>query len=178
MWQLTPRRLLALALAVVAVVALAGCQQPAPKIRLLAGGDYFDAGARVWCFPGQRFTGPGSCAERTPDSPRLTVAQGQQIGVEVPREVAKRGWYVSIAVAAGDATAGGTGTEKNSGAENNSAEPQFQRGAVQRDNSYFSFTVPNFGGNNAISVQVIALGSGDRNSGLWQFILLNRDAAK
>lgn len=136
---------------------LAGCTKPTPAINIVSSGHYQSTDALVWCFNGQHFTGPGSCAEHSAHQPRLKVRAGDQVSVEVPQEVRKRGWYVAVAVSG----AGG--------------KAQYQRGPIQKDHSYFSFTVPQFPHSQTMTVQVVAVGDGKQNSGIWQFYLLNKE---
>ncbi len=153
-----PVRLLALAAALLGLALIAGCDKPVPSISIVSAGKYQHTAAVVWCFDGQRFDGPGSCTQRTSSQPRLQVRGGEQLSVEVPQEVRKRGWYVAVAIGR-DA--------KN--------KEQYQRGPIQHDHSYFSFTVPRFPSSNTMTVQVIAVGDNNTNSGIWQFFLINKD---
>ncbi|NUS73100.1 MAG: hypothetical protein HOQ05_06795 [Corynebacteriales bacterium] len=150
------------ALGLVALGALTACDKPTPVAGIVAGGKYVNAEATIWCFGDDVYTGPGSCSERQIKTPRVKVRGGEQVSVEVPKEVADKGWYVAVAT-------------EPAGEEKEENEPQFQRGPVQEDSTYFSFTVPQFESTPMIPVQVIALGEGDTNTGIWQFLLVNSE---
>lgn len=165
------RRYALLTIAVATLFALTGCDKPTPIVRMVSGGEYADSQAMIWCFGDDTYSGPGSCTERKVVAPRLKTRAGDQVSVEVPESVADRFWYVSVATIA--ETPPSEAVDEDSMA---APTPEFQRGPLQKD-SYFSFTVPEFGESSVLPVQVVALGGSDTNSGMWQFLLVNADTA-
>jgi hypothetical protein len=118
---MTARRLLAASVAGVAVLALAGCQRPAPIVTVVSGTSSTWKEADAYCFPGQSVQ-QGNCARRDSHVAKLEVVPGQRVGVDVSRPVQERGWLVELS----------------------SPGNQPQSSDVQKSH-YFSFTAPNTG---------------------------------
>jgi hypothetical protein len=126
---MTARRRLAttvgrLGLAAAAVVALTGCERPAPIVTVVSGSTSEWKEADVFCFEGQS-PEAGDCAQRSTETPRIPVTPGERVGVDVGKEVRERGWFVALSGPAGQGEA--------------------QESDVQVDQAYFSFTAPNVG---------------------------------
>lgn len=85
------RRTAAMTSALLATLALAGCEKPTPPVTFYSSGTAVDLRASSWCFePGDRET----CRDDGTAVPRLPVRNGQ-VAVNVTGEIAERGWYVS-----------------------------------------------------------------------------------
>ena len=142
-------RLTATATSAIALLALTGCERPAPIVTVTSGGDSVHKAADVYCFEEQS---GDECAERAEGVTTLEVSPGQQVGVDVDKDVAERGWYIELAARDG--------------------QGQPQRSDVQ-DDHYFAFTLQGIG-EEGLVLSVKALpeeGSEDEESGLWTFEL-------
>lgn len=150
------RRLLATLSAGVAVVALTGCERPAPIVTVVSGTTSEWKEADVYCFDGQSLA-DDECAQRAEGAPvQLEVTPGQQVGIDVDKDVVERGWYILLA--------GPTAGE------------QAQQSDVMEDSHYFTFTAPNVGPG-GLRLTVVALGEQGREgppSGEWTFDLVAR----
>ena len=145
------RRLTATATAGIALLALTGCERPAPIVTIVSGGESVHKEADRYCFEGQ--TGE-DCVSRAEGTTSLEVSPGQQIGVDVDEDVVERGWYIELT------GPGGQG--------------QAQRSDVLEDQHYFAFTAPNLGAEGLL-LTVNALGEDGAEgepSGEWTFELL------
>jgi hypothetical protein len=111
-----PATLGRLSIAAAAVVALTGCERPAPIVTVVSGTTSEWKEADVYCFDGQSLDSE-DCARRSAETPRVEVS-GQRIGVDVSKTVAERGWFIEV---------GG-------------ADGQGQRSELQLDRHYASFT--------------------------------------
>jgi hypothetical protein len=154
--MLTRRRAGATA-ALLAALALTGCQKPVPEVTALADGEFVQIPASMFCFDGARYTGPGSCREAK-SAQSVTVRPGSPVSVEVPQEIREHGWYVRVVGANG----------------------QITPGPIQKDSSYFKLSA-DFGQASVLNLQVVALPSGTvgdgQPSGIWELHLRNRDAS-
>lgn len=141
-----------IAAAAVVALALASCQRPAPSVTVVSGTTSVNKEADVWCFPGQS-QAQSNCARRDASVPALAVTPGQRVGVDVGKDVAKRGWLVQLS------TQGG----------------QPQSSEVLVDKYYFAFTAPNAGGTLRLVVRAVdpqdAAGGA---SGQWTFDLTSK----
>lgn len=149
--------------AAAAVVGTAGCglQKPTPIVTLVSGGSSVYAEAARYCFEGQdpaaEMGAPGACSveERAPVV--LRVRPGDQVGVDVARELAETGWFVSVTQPGAD---------------------QPNRSGV-RTGHYFTFQPP-FQDNRPLTMEVVSLADPDpanttqRPTGTWTFVLAPR----
>lgn len=72
-----------------AMVVLAGCQKPAPKIGVLSGSTYRTVEPSTYCFS------DGHCRpSSTIDLPVVTAAPDSKVLIDVPRQVEGGGWAV------------------------------------------------------------------------------------
>lgn len=151
----TRRRAAGAAAAILAALALTGCQKPVPEVTALADGAFVQIPASVFCFGGQKYTGPGSCREAKVTR-TVTVRPSSPVSLEVPQEVRQHGWYVRLVGQNGQVTPG----------------------PIQKDSSYFKLSA-DFGQANTLDLQVVALPAGDaasgQPSGIWELHLRNRD---
>jgi hypothetical protein len=85
------RRTAATTTALLATLALAGCDKPTPPVTFYSSGTAVDTRASLWCF---ELEDPESCREDELAVPQLPVRNGQ-LSVNVTTEIAERGWYVS-----------------------------------------------------------------------------------
>jgi hypothetical protein len=147
------RRLLAAVSAGVAVASLTGCERPAPIVTVVSGTTSEWKEADVFCFEGQSLE-DGDCASRAEGPVEIPVAPGQQIGVDVSKAVAERGWFIQLSSPAGD------------------TEPQ--QSDVFEDDHYFAFTAPNVG-QEGLRLTVLTVGeqgAQGQPSGEWTFDLV------
>ena len=154
---MTPRRRLTAAVSAgLAVAALTGCEKPAPIVTVVSGSTSEWKEADVFCFEeGQTFE-DGDCTQRSTSPTQIPVSAGQNVGVDVSREVVERGWYIELA------GPGGQG--------------QAQQSEVQEDKHYFSFTAPQVGeGGLRLTVRAVGEGEQDAPSGEWVFDLVPAD---
>jgi hypothetical protein len=83
-------RVVVLAAGIAAAGALlARCQKPAPKVSVLGGGKVVNIAASAYCFDTKHCRVPS-----VPDLPVLSVAADDKVLIDVPRNVAGRGWQV------------------------------------------------------------------------------------
>jgi hypothetical protein len=154
---MTARRLLATAgrvtVAGAAVVALTGCERPAPIVTVVSGTDSQWKEADVYCFDGQSLE-DDDCAARASGPVRIEVTAGDRVGVDVSKAVAERGWFLELSMPGGDG--------------------QTESSDLQVDKHYFSFT-PRVGPD-GLRLTVKTLGdAGPRgpHSGEWTFELVS-----
>lgn len=156
--MISRRPAVAMAAAALGLGLLAGCEKPTPEVSANSGGDFVQAEATLYCFEGQVYaTGGHTCREEVQSPPSLTVRPGEQVAIEVPKDIRERGWFVRIV----------TGDQKVS------------PGPIQKDRTYFTFSA-DFSSGNALGVQVVALPASPNAgeiSGVWEISLLNGDAS-
>ena len=142
------RRLTAAVSAGFALLVLTACEKPAPIVTVVSGGQSEWAEANTFCFEDQSFQ-EANCASRATGVTELPVRPGQQVGVDVSKEVAERGWLIEL----------GEGE-------------QAQRSELFEDDHYFSFTAPNLGPEGLpLTIRTIDE-SGQQQTGEWQFRLV------
>lgn len=150
------RRLLAagrISIAAAAVVALTGCERPAPIVTVVSGTASEWKEADLYCFEGQALE-DDDCAERGDGPVRIEVAPGERVGVDVSKDVVERGWFIELSLPGG-------------------GEDQAESSDLQVDEHYFSFT-PRVGPD-GLRLTVKAVGDqGPRgpHSGVWTFDLV------
>lgn len=95
----------ALALAVVALLVLAGCEKPKPTVTLVSGDTSVRAEAVCWTQDGTPAIGSEGCTQddlvaavQSAGLPTLPVTPGSTFGISVDSEVADAGWYAAIIV--------------------------------------------------------------------------------
>ena len=142
------RRLTAAVTAGVALVVLTACESPAPIVTVVSGGESRWTEASTYCFEGQS-TQEANCAVRATEVTELAARPGEQVGIDVSKDVAERGWLIEL----------GEGE-------------QAQRSQVLEDDHYFSFTAPNIGPEGLpLTVRTIDE-SGQVQTGEWRFQLV------
>ncbi len=152
------RRLTAVLSAAVALVGLTGCQKPTPIVTLYSGHSSTYDTAFSFCFPGQdpgKAPGDGgACRYETGGgrSPKvLTVRPGDEVTVDVDKDLADAGWFVALRGAGGQASRLATQSEHVT---------SFQ---------------PDFSQSPTITVEVQKLESarnGAKPLGVWQFAIV------
>ena len=157
--QARRRRLAATVAASAALIGLTACERPTPIVTLYSGGTSLYDEAFSYCFPGQdpaKEPGtPGACrfdADRQPEV--LEVRPGDEVVVDVDREIADSGWYVVL-----QATVGG--------------QPRSSRLATQQD--HVTSFQPVFTQPPTIRVQVHKLEAPRDDAkpvGVWQFTIV------
>lgn len=147
------RRLLATASAAFALLALTGCEKPAPIVTLVSGGESVYTEATTFCFEPDLTLADEGCAERADDVPQLAVRPGERIGVDVDKELTERGWRLSLT---------------------DPADPAGGQSSPTQDGHYFPFTAPGIpeGGSLLLTVQTV---EGEEPTGEWLFELVLQD---
>jgi hypothetical protein len=140
-----------------ATVALAGCEKPGPGITVWSGTNSAHTSALCWSFEAASPVDEVACAESIVageggEIPRLSIINGNTVGISVDPVIADNGWFPVI---------------------NNQAltEPIFS--------TYWRFTFPDFEQipGEGLELQVRALTEGEETRGLWAF-QLQRAAAE
>ena len=148
-------RLVAGASAAVALVALTACQKPTPIVSLVSGGDTVHSDATIYCFDGQSAQQQNCRTDVHPPTP-LKVKVGQQVGIDVSKQVADAGWVV---VLPGD-----------------DQDPGNDQASAKQDTHYFAFTPePSMFQNGPLRLEVRMLDKGRTDAptvGNWQFVLV------
>lgn len=157
-----PPRLLAAGTAAASLL-LAGCSgvdKPTPIVSVVSGGRTVHSDATSYCFEGQdpkkQPGSDGGCSFAQSTPKLLEVRPGDQIGVDVSKEVADTAWVVVLRA-------------QSAGADG--AQPQEQASPVQ-DSHYFAFS-PQFT-DGPLELQVRSLASTAPNAqvtGVWRFVL-------
>lgn len=146
--------------AVAALVLLSGCERPTPLVTLYASGKSINDRAFSFCFEGQDpAAAPGTAGAcrydvgggRLPEL--LRVEPGDEVLVDVAKDLADAGWQVVLREAGGQASRLATQKEHTT---------RFQ---------------PDFNRSDVITVEVQKLqgtGDGARPVGVWQFTVVPR----
>lgn len=145
------RRLLAAASAGLALTALAACEKPAPLVTVVSGGSSVHTEAAVFCFEEGQTLAEGGCAERAEGVPTLEVRPGEQVGVDVGKELTERGWRLTLA-------------DPND-PQGGQSLPTTQTG------HYFKFTAPGIPENGSLLLTVRTV-AGEEATGEWVFELV------
>ena len=148
------RRLLAAASALLSAAALTACERPTPLVTLVSGGESTYAEANVFCYEEAQTVDSGECAERSSTVTELRVAAGQQVGIDVGKDVVERGWQASLL---------------------DPADPQAGQRTPVQDDHWFSFTAPTLQPGERRLLTVSTLGEGEQITGEWQFALVPTD---
>lgn len=150
------RRHPALAAALLATIALAGCEKPFPSVTTWSGTSSFNERAVCWQHDRNKVLGSADCSQDLLNAasagsgvPHIEVAPGGTVGISVDREVAEGGWSVLIG---GQAIAEGLRT------------------------TYFRFTFPQqvAAGGSSYLLQVTAAAAPTGTRGYWFFQLVTR----
>ena len=157
----------ALALALVAVFVLTGCEKPKPSVTLFSGDQSVRAEAVCWTHDGTPAIGSEGCTQddlmaavKAEALPTLAVTPGATFGISVDTDVADAGWYASIIV-------------------NGEAQQLVQTVINKR---YWRFTFPDSArgqfpaGGYVLQVTAAGATSGSER-GIWFFSLTDADAA-
>jgi hypothetical protein len=118
---------------------VAGCQQPTPGVTIQAGSRVVRDAATLYVRDGKQVRGSGAVKV-------LTLRPGAQVGIDVDRSIADRGWSVHI-------TSRADNTTLNS--------------PILKGQHHFAFNV----GSSATDVVISEVGSTDLPTGLWAFAL-------
>lgn len=152
------RRLLLTASGLLSLVALTGCEKPAPIVTLVNEGRSVYAEAGVWCFEGQ--TGEG-CAKRNTEPASLEVSPGT-LGVDVDKELADSRWIATLVDTA-------------------NPEQELVSSGVREETHYYSFDLPELPPRTKLLLTVRALAAGEAAEGQepeargsWQFEIVPR----
>lgn len=146
-------RLFAGLTAAVSLVALTGCSKPTPIVSVVSGGSTVHTDATLYCFSGQSIAAR-NCRTETGKKPTvLKVKPGQQVGIDVSRDIVKNGWVVVL-------PGGSSSQDQSSG---------------KQDTHYLAFT-PQFSAQSpSVDIDVRMLDHGSESKptiGLWRFVLI------
>lgn len=150
---MTARRLLVAASATFALVALTGCEKPAPIVTVVSGGESVYTEASTFCFDEGQTLDSGTCAVRATTPQRLEVRQGERIGIDVDKDLVERGWQLQIV---------------------DPADPERTQGSSTITDHYFPFTAPGIAPGSTLMLTVRTVDANDAPTGEWQFELVNR----
>ena len=148
----TRRRLLAACSATLALGALSGCEKPAPLVTLVSGDQSVYSEAVVYCFEEDATLETDECAQRAEGPTRLEVRPGEQIGVDVGKDLVERGWRFKL------------GSDEN---------PDYVS-QVFEDQHYFAFEAPPLPGTGALFT-VFTSDDEDVPTGEWRLQLVPKD---
>ena len=104
-----PRPAAVLAAAGLAAMLLTACDKPAPKITVLGGGKVATVSPSTYCFDADHCR-----PSRGVDFPSLTTAADEKVLIDVPEQVAQRGWVVSALTLDGKTRLASSGAIHNS----------------------------------------------------------------
>ncbi len=157
-------RLLTAGTAAASLLLLTACEQPTPIVSVVSGGKTVHSEATSWCFEGQEPSaepgGESGCSIDEGLAPELLRVQpGDQVGIDVSRELSDSAWVVVLRPQVGS----------------DGQQAQEQASPVQ-DEHYFAFA-PQFDGGVPIEMQVRSLASADAGAavtGVWRFVLAPR----
>jgi hypothetical protein len=79
-------RRLPLALALLALVAVTGCEKPAPQITVASSGRVINVDASRYCFD--------ACRDHTAAAKSIRVRGNTTVSFDVPKRVARKGWIL------------------------------------------------------------------------------------
>ena len=148
-------RLVAGLSATVALVALTGCQKPTPLVSLVSGGNSVHTDATIYCFEGQSAQ-QQNCRTDVAAPTALPVKVGQQVGIDVAKQLAESGWVVVL--------------------PGNDQDPSNDQASGKQDSHYFAFTPqPSLFDNGPARLEVRMLDDGRTDAptvGNWQFVLV------
>jgi hypothetical protein len=149
------RRLLAAASATTALLALTGCEKPAPIVTVVSGGESVYTEAARFCFEEGQTLAADACSERARQLPRLETRQGERIGIDVDRELVDRGWQLEIV---------------------DPADPQRTQASATIRDHYFPFTAPGIApqGRLLLTIRTVA-GPDEVPTGEWRFELVSSE---
>jgi hypothetical protein len=146
------RRTLAVLVAGVSLLALAGCQKPVPEVGIVSGGTYLTQPASTYCFT----LGPAPKCRTGHEAPReVHVREGAAIGVSVPRDVADSPWYLELSLPGQPATA--------------------QRSPIQEVGTTYLSLTPRFATAPRLQAEVVSGRFDGRQlleAGRWRFLLV------
>jgi hypothetical protein len=135
------------------LVGLTGCQKPTPIVSLVSSGESVHTDATIYCFEGQSAQQQNCRAPEGKTPTVLEVKVGQQVGIDVAKEVAESGWVV---VLPGD-----------------DEDPSNDQASGKQDSHYFAFTPQFESGPLRVEVRMLDEGRTDAPTvGNWQFVLV------
>ena len=147
------RRLLAAASATCALVALSGCEKPAPIVTVVSGGSSVYTEASEFCFDEEQTVDGGGCSQRATEATRLEVRPGERVGIDVDGELAERTWTLEIA-------------DPN--------DPQRTQGSSPISDHYFPFTAPGIAPGGMLLLTVRTVNATGGATGVWEFELVGK----
>src|SRR6476661_2780522 len=139
--------------AAVALVTLTGCQKPTPTVSLVSGRQSVHSDATIYCFEGQSAS-QQNCRTDVHTPTALPIKVGQQVGIDVSKQLADAGWVVVLP--GGD------------------EDPSNDQASGKQDSHYFAFTPePSMFQNGPVRLEVRMLDDGRTDAptiGNWQFV--------
>jgi hypothetical protein len=139
--------------AAVSLVVLSGCSKPTPIVSVVSSGTTVHTDATLFCFEGQSIA-EKDCRTETGRLPTVVkVKPGQQVGIDVSKELAESGWVVVL-------PGQGEGQDQSSG---------------KQESHYLTFTPQFTQQSPQVDLDVRMLDDGDTAKptiGLWRFVLV------
>jgi hypothetical protein len=137
----------------VGLVTLTGCQKPTPIVSLVSSGTSVHTDATIYCFDGQSAQQQNCRAPADKSPTLLKVKVGQQVGIDVAKELADAGWVVVL--------------------PGNDEDPSNDQASGKQDEHYFAFTPQFESGPLRVEVRMLDKGRTDAPTvGSWQFVLV------
>jgi len=138
-----------------ALLTLTGCQKPTPIVSLVSGKQSVHSDATIYCFEGQSAQ-QQNCRTDVGRPTPLEVKVGQQVGIDVAKQLADAGWVVVL--------------------PGNDQDPSNDQASGKQDSHYFAFTPqPSLFDNGPARLEVRMLDDGRTDAptvGNWQFLLV------
>lgn len=137
----------------VSVLALSGCQKPTPLVTLVSSGESVNSDATIFCFEGQSAQ-QQNCRTAEGKAPTvLPVKPGQQVGIDVAKDLVEAGWVVVL--------------------PGNDQDPSNDQASGKQTKHYFAFTPQFESGPLRVEVRMLDEGRTDAPTvGNWQFVLV------
>jgi hypothetical protein len=92
--SLPSRRLLLSAPALALLLTVAGCEKPTPGVTVVADGKSVHGEATQYCRGGANLVQGNECPGTSDGTLVLEVRQGDDVAIDVDKEVSDSGWYV------------------------------------------------------------------------------------
>ena len=130
-------------------LALTGCEKPTPGVTVAAGTDSVHMEATTFCHEGQSAQ-QRNCAESLERFGVVRVKPGQQVMIDVDKELAEHGWIL--------------------------VDPDANARSEVQEEHFFSYT-PDFRGGPIVNLEVRSLdrpANDARTTGIWKFQLVQK----
>src|SRR3712207_2544714 len=89
------RRIVATVPALIALVAVTGCEKPTPLVTVGSGGSTVHREATVYCGEGENLQ-QDNCTRSTEEVAQVEVTLGDPVAVDVDGDLVESGWYIAV----------------------------------------------------------------------------------